>query len=114
MATVQAELSVCTGYRYKGTILTEFPADLAALERCEPVYETMPGWQAPTLGILNFEDLPKPARDYVHRIEDDIDAKVALISTGPRREETLVCEDPLLDELLSQRLGAVLSQRGVI
>jgi adenylosuccinate synthase len=105
---------ICTGYRYKGSVLTEFPADLAALEHCEPVYETMVGWQAPTVGVLEFEGLPAAARDYVHRIEDDIESKIALISTGPRREETIVCEDPLLEELLSQRLGLVLNQRGVL
>jgi adenylosuccinate synthase len=110
----QAEVRICTGYRYKGSVLTEFPADLAALEHCEPVYETMVGWQAPTVGVLEFEGLPAAARDYVHRIEDDIESKIALISTGPRREETIVCEDPLLEELLSQRLGLVLNQRGVL
>ena len=108
----QAELKICTGYRYKNSVLTDFPADLAALERCEPVYETVPGWQKPTIGILAFEDLPVEARDYVRRIEDSIGATVALVSTGPRREETIIQEDPLLEELLSRRLADVLRQRG--
>jgi adenylosuccinate synthase len=108
----QAELKICTGYRYKNSVLTDFPGDLAALERCEPVYETVPGWQKPTLGILSFEDLPVQARDYVRRIEDEIGSTVALVSTGPRREETIIQEDPLLEELLSRRLADVLGQRG--
>jgi adenylosuccinate synthase len=108
----QDELRVCTGYRYKGSLLTEFPADLAALEHCTPEYVTWPGWRESTAGILDFDGLPAAARNYVRRIEDAIDSKIALISTGPRREETIVCEDPLLGEMLSHRLGEVLSQRG--
>src|SRR5262249_3517052 len=64
-----SELQICTAYRCNGTTLTEFPGDVAQLAACEPVYETMPGWSAPTKGARRMEDLPPDAQRYIARLE---------------------------------------------
>jgi adenylosuccinate synthase len=107
-----AEVPVCVGYRSRGRMLEEFPSCLETLERIEPVYETRPGWRQDTSGILEFDDLPEAARDYVRFLEERIGAEVALISTGPRREETLLRRTPALERWLSGRFDAVLAGRG--
>ena len=65
-----AELQICTAYRCDGATLTEFPGDVAQLAACEPVYETMPGWSAPTAGVRRYADLPRDAQRYVARLEE--------------------------------------------
>jgi len=82
-------VKVCTAYRYDGEVLTRFPTHPAVLERCEPIYEELPGWSEPTAGLTRWEDLPENARRYVRRLEELVGAPVALISTGPRRHETV-------------------------
>jgi len=106
------EIPVCVGYRYRGEMLDHFPSCLETLEAVEPVYETLPGWQSDTSGILEFHQLPAAAIDYVGFLERQIGAAVALVSTGPRREETIVCRSQTLDHWLSDRLGTVLEHRG--
>jgi adenylosuccinate synthase len=85
-----AEIQVCTGYRHGGDVLTEFPADLSVLEACEPVYETLPGWSAPTSGIREFARLPAAAQRYVDRLSSLVGCEIGIISTGPDREETIL------------------------
>ena len=100
-----AEIRVCTGYRVGGDVLRDFPADRAALEQAEPVYDTVPGWRRTTAGALDLSDLPQAARAYVARIEDELGAPVVIVSTGPRREETILRRDhPELGRLTSGRL----------
>jgi hypothetical protein len=67
-----------------------FPASRTDLAAAEPVYRTVPGWKTNTAGKLAWEDLPQTARDYVRTIEDELDAPVVIVSTGPRREETIL------------------------
>jgi adenylosuccinate synthase len=99
------EVKVCTGYRIRGEVRDDFPADRAAHEAAEPVYRTLPGWKANTAGVLGWEDLPQRARDYVEVIEDALEAPVIIVSTGPRREETILRrEHPRFAELTSGRL----------
>ncbi len=105
------EIEVCTGYRYRGGELDHFPSDLAVLDQVEPIVRTFPGWQTSTVGLLDAADLPSTARDYLRFIEDQLEATVALISTGPRREETIIVESPELDRLLGGRLAPVLAER---
>jgi adenylosuccinate synthase len=81
---------VCTGYRYGDATLTEFPADLAVLEACEPVLEELPGWQSPTPGIREWKDMPAAARAYVERLSELVGVEVGLVSTGPDREDTII------------------------
>ena len=98
------EIRLCTSYRVNGCEMREFPADLAQLAAAEPVYRTLPGWMEDTAGTLAFDDLPEKAREYVAAIEEEVGAPVGIVSTGPRREETLLRDEPLLGRLTSGRL----------
>jgi adenylosuccinate synthase len=89
-------LKICVGYRYKNQVLALSPTDYEIFKDCEPVYEEMPGWNAPTYGIKNFEDLPQAAKNYLKRIEDLIGVQIDMISTGPDREHTIIRKHPLL------------------
>jgi adenylosuccinate synthase len=105
------ELKVCTAYRVDGEETMEFPADRAALERAEPVYRTVPGWKTTTVGVLDFAHLPSAAREYIGFIEEFLEVPVGLVSTGPRREETLLRDDPALDRLTAGKLARVLAEQ---
>jgi adenylosuccinate synthase len=105
-----AEIPVCTGYRVGGAVVRDYTLALESGEG-EPIYKTMKGWQRETVGILEWEDLPQEARDYIDFIEQEVGAAVSLISTGPRREETLVRRGPALDRLLGEGVEAVLQGR---
>jgi adenylosuccinate synthase len=87
-------LYICTGYRYKGTLLTEFPTELPVLEACKPVYEEIPGWKTSTLGIKTLQALPQKAQAYIHRLEDLVQIPFSVVSTGPKREETILISNP--------------------
>lgn len=84
-----AELKICTAYRYNNELRSTPPNHAFALAQCEPVYETLPGWQESTRGIVNWEDLPLNAKRYIQRLETLLSVKIVLVSTGPDREETL-------------------------
>jgi adenylosuccinate synthase len=87
------ELEVCTAYRCSGATLTEMPGDHAQLSACEPVYETLSGWTTPTAGIRRFDDLPREARAYVARLEEVTGVPAGIVSTGSKREDTIIRED---------------------
>ena len=87
------ELQVCTSYRCRGAVLTEMPGDLGQLASCEPIYETLPGWTAPSAGARRYDDLPRQARDYVARLEEVTGVPAAIISTGSAREDTIIRDD---------------------
>jgi adenylosuccinate synthase len=86
----QAEIKVCTGYRYRGEILTRYPASLDILEEAVPEYRVLPGWQSDTVGCSDFDQLPQGARDYIAYLEEELETPVGVLSTGPRREETVI------------------------
>ena len=106
------EIKVCTGYRHQGKVLHHLPADLRIQADIEPVYQTLPGWQTSTVGILEIEKLPPNARTYLRLIEKELETPISLVSTGPRREETLIVPDAALLRLLEGRLDRVLEERG--
>jgi adenylosuccinate synthase len=83
------EIKVCTAYRIDGRMTDRFPGDVHHLERVEPVYETLPGFGA-LAGATQMEDLPETARDYLTYIEERLGVPISIVSTGPRREETIV------------------------
>jgi adenylosuccinate synthase len=89
------ELQVCTGYRCRGTVVTEMPGDVAQLSACEPVYETLRGWSRPTKGARRYEELPREAQAYVARIEEITGVPAAILSTGSDREDTIIRERSL-------------------
>jgi adenylosuccinate synthase len=97
-------IKVCTGYQYRGDILTDFPEEETSLAAAEPVYEELTGWMTPTTGAKNEGDLPAKARRYLERLEELIGVPLCLISTGPQRDDTILCDDsPLLSWFPSVR-----------
>ena len=84
-----AEVPVFTAYRYRGEVLSELPGDLEVLMECQPVLETMPGWERPTAGVREFKALPDNARRYVDRLSELIGAEIGIVSTGSDRLETI-------------------------
>jgi len=89
------ELKLCTGYRYGGKIYREMPADIDVLTGSEPVYETMPSWSTSTTGATSYKTLPREARRYLTRIEELAECRIDMISTGSKREETIVLRNPI-------------------
>jgi adenylosuccinate synthase len=86
-------IRVGVGYHFDGH-RCDVPAVIAEeLKRCEPIYEELPGWQQPTVGIKKLSDLPIQARAYLKRIEELVGAPIAMISTGPERQQTIVLQD---------------------
>ena len=91
------EIRLCTGYKFKGNRkLAEIPQESVMLGVCEPVYETWPGWTKSTTGVKVYRDLPKEARRYLARLEELAKCPIDIISTGAKREETVVLRNPLL------------------
>jgi adenylosuccinate synthase len=88
------EMKICTGYKLDGQFTDILPVGADDLERCEPVYETMPGWKDSTVGVKTLEGLPAAARAYIKRMEEVCGVPVDMISTGPDREETIVLRHP--------------------
>jgi len=78
------------GYRYHGKRYDEMPSELKVLEGCEPVYESMAGWKASTAGLSEYGTLPQKAQRYLARIEELIGVEIGIISTGFRRDETII------------------------
>jgi adenylosuccinate synthase len=85
-----ARLKVCTAYKVDGQVIESFPSSIAMLEKCQPVYEELPGWETPTGDVRIFKDLPVKAQRYVRKLEGLVGRKAGLISVGPRREQTIV------------------------
>lgn len=88
-------IKLCIGYKVNGQTTNQFPANTFILEKCEPIFEEMPGWHQPTASATKLSQLPKEAMDYVHRIEELVGCPIDMISTGPKREETILIK-PLL------------------
>jgi adenylosuccinate synthase len=84
------EIQVCVEYNVHGERWKTFPAFAVAHHDYKPVYRTFKGWRRSTVGITSYDDLPAEAKDYIRFIEDETEAKASIISTGPRREETIV------------------------
>lgn len=88
------ELRICTGYHLDGQMLDMLPIGADEVARCEPIYETWPGWQDNTFRVKRWEDLPLAAQDYLVRIQTLCQVPVDIISTGPEREETILRRHP--------------------
>jgi len=87
-------IRVCTGYRHGGEILSHMPAAPAIQAGLEPIYEDMEGWQESTRGARSWADLPATAIKYIRRVEELIEAPVAMLSTSPERDDTILVRDP--------------------
>jgi adenylosuccinate synthase len=88
------KVKIAVGYRMDGKVLEEMPSDPEVLERCEAVYEELPGWSEKVEGLRTWEDLPPKARTYVKRVETLVGVKVIGISVGAERGETILLENP--------------------
>jgi len=87
-------IRICTGYRLDGEVIDQPPFLVSRYDDCEPVYEELPGWQASTVGITQFDHLPGEARAYLHRLEEMLGVPVDLISTGAGRDQNIVIRHP--------------------
>ena len=92
------EVHICTAYRFGDRTVTEFPADLAGAGKCEPVYETLPGWKEPTRGARDYDELPVEARRYIERLEAVSGVPAAIVSTGSDRDETILRKETLAEQ----------------
>ncbi len=88
------EVKLCTGYKLEEGFTDILPVGAEELSRCQPVYETLPGWQESTVGVKTLDGLPANARAYIKRMEEICGVPVDMISTGPDREETIVLRHP--------------------
>ncbi|MDH4991533.1 adenylosuccinate synthase [Aquamicrobium lusatiense] len=91
------EIKVCTGYMLDGEKIDYLPAIQGAQARVQPIYETLEGWKETTAGARSWNDLPAQAVKYVRHIEELIGAPVALLSTSPERDDTILVTDPFQD-----------------
>ena len=93
----QKELKVCVGYDIDGEKIDHLPASTVRQERVTPIYETLEGWGESTQGARSWAELPATAIKYIRRIEELIEAPVALLSTSPERDDTILVHDPFED-----------------
>ncbi len=87
-------IKICTGYRLDGREIGHLPASQAAQARLEPVYEDIEGWKTSTHGVRTWQQLPAAAEKYVRRVEELINCPVALLSTSPERDDTILVQNP--------------------
>jgi len=87
-------IRICTGYAYDGKTLDELPANLEIFDRCRPLYEEMPGWNADISEARSFADLPENAQKYVRRLEELIGCPIVMVSVGARRDQTIMLKNP--------------------
>jgi len=87
-------IRICTGYHVGSEAVALLPTGAEAVAECRPVYEDLPGWSESTYGVKTFEALPPAARAYLRRIETLTGVPIAMVSTGPERDETIVVHHP--------------------
>jgi len=88
------EVKICTHYQIKGKVVDMPPSQIDAFAACEPVYETMPGWQVSTAGVKDVNLLPDNAKRYLERIEAILNIPIDMLSTGPERDEVAIIRHP--------------------
>jgi len=93
------KIKVCTGYKIGETYFDEPPMGVNAYYECKPVYEEIDGWETPLKGTKKYGDLPSNAKAYLKRLEELVQARIDIISTGPERENTIVLKNPFIQNL---------------
>lgn len=91
------ELKICTGYKIGDEVYDHLPASENLQEKVEPIYEVLEGWSETTAGARSWADLPAAAIKYVRRVEELIETPVAMLSTSPERDDTILVQDPFED-----------------
>jgi len=84
------EIRVCRSYRFDGERIDRFPTSADVLERCEPVYESLPGWKTPIAEVRDWLDQPSQVSDYVAFIEREVGVPIRIVSVGPEPEATMM------------------------
>jgi adenylosuccinate synthase len=84
-----SSIKICTAYKFDDEVLTSFPSDVAILEKYQPIYEELEGWEESISGIRNFDKLPAAARNYMSRLEDLLSCPISLVSIGPDRRQII-------------------------
>ena len=84
------KINICTGYKMGDKIITDFPASLEDLAKCEPVYEELEGWKDDLTSVEKYEDLPENAKKYIARIEELVGVSIDMVSVGPNRAQTII------------------------
>ena len=87
-------LDICTGYELDGKVIDMLPVGADDVARCKPIYETVAGWKDNTFGVKTWDGLPKNAQHYLKRLEALCGVPIAIVSTGPERDETIIIEHP--------------------
>lgn len=90
------EIKICVGYNLDGEVIDYFPSSTTQQAKVKPIYETLPGWIHSTQGLKRWKDVPANAVKYVKRIEELIERPISLLSTSPKREDTIVVKDPFV------------------
>jgi adenylosuccinate synthase len=88
------KVGICTAYKLNGKITEIAPLGADQYQKCHAIIEEMPGWQDSTAGLTDFTALPKNAKAYIRRIEELLEVKITILSTGPERDETIILEHP--------------------
>ena len=94
------EIKVCVGYNLNGKRCDSLPSVSQDLRRVEPIYETLPGWKSPTLGVTDLSELPRAAREYINFLSNQIGVEIGLVSTGPERSQTIIVRESALAKWL--------------
>ena len=88
------EIKICVGYELRGQRIDILPLDADDIVACQPIYESFAGWTEPTVGLTQWDQLPRNARRYLERIQQCMDAPIDMVSTGPDREQTILLRHP--------------------
>ena len=87
------EIKICYAYELDGKEINNIPATLSELERCKPLYVTLKGWKEDITNVTSFDELPKEAQNYIRKIEELSNTKVAIFSVGPDRNQTIILKE---------------------
>ena len=97
------EIPVGMEYEYEGKRFTSFPADVDIIDQVKVHYRVLPGWKQSTFGLQDFSKLPQKARDYLHFLSDQVGVEIAMVSTGPEREQTIWRDESQLAHLITSK-----------
>ncbi len=89
------EINVCIAYDIEGERCEAFPTNSHRLSRCQPIYQTLPGWKQSTANCRSLDDLPKAALQYLKFLAELMEVPIAIVSVGPSRDQTIIVEDPI-------------------
>ena len=97
------EIPVGMEYEYLGKRFTSFPADVDLMDQLKVHYRVLPGWKQSTFGLREFSKLPQRAQDYLHFLSDHVGVEIAMVSTGPEREQAIWCDESRFANLITSK-----------